>query len=462
MSKLSPARQAALAVFSKRRRRDARIRELLRSDAAVKKLSDKDRALASRLCLGATAAQSLLSERIDELVSKPKSLEPRVRDALIISAFEICYLDTPREVAVSQGVELVRSASSRAAGLANAVLRRIADSLADEVSRARSSCEQGDASDEELVLASGAPVWLMSTIAGERGRAFASGLSLAQLEAPPVFIAANRARLTHEELFALAEAAGLEPNVRFEGCIELGNSRGISAFPSLLADDCVVSDMSAQLVAAIVGSRPVKRALEVGQGRATKSLLLAASCEELVGIDSIESKVELARERLSHAGLSKRCTSLCFDALDLAYDELPAELDRDFDLVFVDAPCSGTGTMRRHPETASRISEDEIDRLGALQYEMLCAAADRVALHGRLVYSTCSVLIEEDEDVVEDFLASYDGEGFKLVSVAGLGIKGEAAALIERCRTSSGYLLTCPSADAGDGHFCAVFERVSG
>ena len=126
MAKVSPARRAALGLVSRRRRSDGRIRDMAREDKALSALSPVDRALAFRLAMGATAAAAQLDELIDERLKRPSSLEPRVRDALQIATFELCHLDTPTGVAVSQGVELVRGVSPRAAGLANAVLRRVA------------------------------------------------------------------------------------------------------------------------------------------------------------------------------------------------------------------------------------------------------------------------------------------------------------------------------------------------
>ena len=86
-----------------------------------------------------------------------------------------------------------------------------------------------------------------------------------------------------------------------------------------------------------------------------------------------------------------------------------------FELVLVDAPCTGTGTLSRHPEIAWSLEEDAPEKLSLLQGELLAAAASRVAAGGRLVYATCSVLAEENERVVEAFLASPAGAGFELV-----------------------------------------------
>ena len=126
MAVASPARTTALHLLGAQRRRGARARDLMR----------KGRALATRLVLGVNVASGELDRRIDSFVSRPGSLEPRVRDALRLASFELLYLDTPRQVAVSQGVELVRGVQPRAARMANAVLRRVAE-CRPEVDEAR-------------------------------------------------------------------------------------------------------------------------------------------------------------------------------------------------------------------------------------------------------------------------------------------------------------------------------------
>ena len=164
------------------------MRDILRHDDALAALSAQDRALASRLALGATSAEALLDEVIDERASRPSSMEPRVRDALRLAAFEICYLSTPEAVAVSQGVELVREVAPRAAGMANAILRRIAREVAPEVERSRSAAAP-DA--RQLSLMGGLPEPLARLLLDACGADHARELALAQLDPAPIWVAEN-------------------------------------------------------------------------------------------------------------------------------------------------------------------------------------------------------------------------------------------------------------------------------
>ena len=129
MSKLSPARKLALDVLMEADRRGMYARDVLSSRASAKAIDQRDSAFAARLALGVAATQGILDELLDQFLDKPKKVAPRVRMALRISAFEMLYLHTPGRVAVSQGVELVRSGAKSAAGLANAVLHKVADNV---------------------------------------------------------------------------------------------------------------------------------------------------------------------------------------------------------------------------------------------------------------------------------------------------------------------------------------------
>ena len=415
MARISPARKAALAAVSNARRRDGRIRDIVRASEALEALSSADRALATRLAIGAVAARGYLDEVLLAHVRKPSSLEPRVLDALRISAFEILYLDTPAEAAVSQGVELVRSVSARAAGLANAVLRKIAAAPANE---------------RDLHALSGLPAWLIERIAADNGDAAADALARCNLEPAPVYVFA-------EDADALAPFSPVATEL--DRVFELREPAGLYASGLVQSGAVVASDLSAQRVCATVAKLAGEDLLEVGQGSGTKSLIIARRCDACItAVDVLESKVAAARARILRAGLEDRVHSLAFDGTQLAGPNLPAELDRAFSCVFVDAPCSGTGTMRRHPEIASALTPEGVSELARLQTSLLAAASARVALGGHLVYSTCSVLAEENACVVDAFLAS------------------PAGALFSRACDD---MQTIPSSGAPDGHFCAVLSK---
>ncbi len=404
MARLSAARRVALALAGERRRRGARARDFLRGSDALSELDERDRGLAVRLVMGVTAAEGTLDAMIDGHLRRGAKLEPRVRDALRIAVFELVYLGTRSDVAVSQGVELVRSVAPRAAGLANAVLRRVAEEDVAAVATARERVGSGAFDVRDLALVGALPEWLA-------GRVGTRALTALAPAAP--WVAAN---LVKGNPFDSLREAGCEPQ---EGplprSLRLGAPSRLA--PSGLVESAAVipCDLAAQEVALACAPLPGERVLEVGQGRGTKTLLLQNAAVavggpcEITAVELSPRKSKLATRRMETAGVADHVSCVCADGR-----ALPEDLGT-FDLVFLDAPCSGTGTLARHPEIAWSLSPEAPAELAVLQAELLASAAAHVSPGGRLVYATCSVLAEENDAVIQAFLASPAGAGFELV-----------------------------------------------
>ena len=421
MARLSAARRAALALAGERRRRDARVRDFLRGADALSELDERDRGLAVRLVMGVTAAEGALDALIDSHVqkggtSKKARLEPRVRDALRIAAFELVYLGTRPDVAVSQGVELVRSVAPRAAGLANAVLRRVAEKDAALVADARARVESGAFDARDLALVGALPEWLAecALLSLDADRAAAWALAALAPAAPWVATVFKRGHTPFESFVALEEA-GCEPEEGpLPGSCRLGAPSRLA--PSGLVErvEVIPCDLAAQEVALACAPAPGERVLEVGQGRGTKTLLLqnaalaAGGPCEVTAVEVSPRKSRLAARRMEVAGVAGHVRCVCADGR-----ALPDDLGT-FDLVFLDAPCTGTGTLSRHPEIAWSLEPSAPAELSALQAELLASAAAHVAPGGRLVYATCSILAEENDAVITAFRASPAGSGFTL------------------------------------------------
>ena len=409
-AKLAPARRAALRLFSECRRREARARDLLREAPAMAELDPRDRALATRLVLGTIAARGEVDRVVTSHLRARSALEPLVRDALRIAAFEILYLDTPMQVAVSQGVELVRCASRRAAGLGNAVLHRVADEDA-ALEAARARVESGDFTADDLQLIGGLPEWIAERAMADLGPEAAAAYAAGALEPACASVAANAAKHGVDECRELLAEAGCEPEPGpVAGSFVLGRPSALAPSGLVEACDVLPCDLAAQYVVASFGIRAGERVLEVGQGRGTKSVLMAAAGARLTSVEVDAKKSALAAARMETAGVAGQVECVCDDGRELA------RVDGAFDLVFVDAPCSGAGTLSRHPEIAWSLTEDALADLAGLQLQILRRAATRVAGGGRLAYSTCSIFRQEDEDVVDAFLACPEGTSFRLVS----------------------------------------------
>ena len=475
MAKLAPARAAALDLAAQCRRKHARMRDFLRTSHRMDVLGEKDRALAMRLLLGSVSAVGELDRVLASYLPKRRHLEPKLRDALRLAAFEILYLHTPKHVAVSQGVEMARRASAQATGLANAILRRIATDVSPRVDEACARLRAG--SDErlleDLAHVSGQPDWLCQKLVASMGISVATPLLLHVLEPAPVYVAL-REGLSHDVLSAFVPHASVAPQSFF-----LESPAGLAASDLVARAKALPADISSQLVALLALSGREKTLLEIGQGRGTKTILLLQNAAllnhalHITAIDIDPQKVETARKRLVEAAVDNQVTSVVFNAAKLgareASGELPGELAHTFDTVFIDAPCSGAGTLQRHPEIGWSLDEDAVCSDGILpkvQKDILVAASGKVAAHGTLVYATCSPLYEEDEAVVEAFLATEEGSSFEpedITKSAAFGLLSDAGKrVVQKAQTKTGYAHFGYHPDVldADQHFLVKLRRI--
>ena len=468
VAKLSPGRLAALRILIAAREGGRYAREVSSDLCAAMALDGRDAAFARRLALGVTGCSGCLDDALDSVLDDPRSLSVDVRDALRIGAYELLYLGTSPQVAVSQGVELARMCAHGAAGLANAVLRRVAEG-ADAFLAAE------DVPSQHRVMVSrarraGLPTWLVRRIVDSLGEERAQGMLACQLDSAPIAVQVNPLR--SGALADVLAVDGARP-LGLPGAFAVDRVSELVRSNVFAHADAVASDYHAQLIAAAVTHEG--SCLEIGAGRGTKTFMMIAHAErrdldrDHVALDLYEGKCQANAQRIECSGLGEIFTA-AGDATDLdacltAYDE---QMGRTalFDTVFVDAPCSGTGTMRRHGEIPWRLTPQECDRdLPELQLELLCEAARRVGAGGQLIYATCSVLHAENEGVVSAFLSSPEGAGFALrplsVALADAGpAYADAAEEIAAHETPAGAFQSYPHQGGFDGHFCARFIRV--
>lgn len=448
-SKASPARLAALGACRAIRERDAYAQEVIQAGIDRSSLAPEDRAFATLLVLGVVSTWGVLDDLIDRSLRSPKDVKPDVRDALRIAAYEMLFLGKESYASVDQGVEMVRAVAPRAAGLGNAALRAMA--------RNASGFPFGDPSRDVGALARslGFPRWLAERLVGDLGVSAARDLMAASNEPAPLFVAENPFKTQEGEVASeLARAKAAVERVSFDGeevrgCYRVSPARVLAdgRIRKLIDDGkMLVSDASSQRVASLVlpEEKPASL-LEVGAGRGTKTILLEAAAlrrwgaplERHVAIDNHAFKTKLLMERVRSYGID--CVEGAVgDAL-----RLPEALDgSSFECVFIDAPCSGLGTLRRHPEIRWRLTPRHVDELARTQLGLLRSAAAVVAPGGTLSYATCTVTQQENLQVVKAFLASGEGAAFALAPIGG--------------KSCFAPLLSSGSADA---HFAVRFQR---
>ena len=445
---VSPARRVALSLGTQIRERDAFARDVLEAHLDDSRLSASDRAFASRLVLGVVASKGTLDELIDRVVSDPAGLQPEVRDALRISTYELYFLQKDTHAAVDQGVELVRSVAPKASGLANAVLRKLA--------KLRVDFPFGNPNDDIAACARlhAFPTWLAERLAGELGFKNAWTFMEASNEPAPLFIAVNAIKAADERVIEALRTAGARVQPVFStvcdlrGCYFVDTGRVLldRRVRNLLRNGAfLVADASSQTVARLALPDDAGGSLlEVGAGRATKTILLQSDALrefgtqiDVTSLDNMAFKVRVLKKRAGEYGVRLA------DAIVGDGTKLDAAVGgKRFNTVFIDAPCTGLGTLRRHPEIRWRLAPAAIESMAALGFRLIESAAAHVEPGGKLVYATCTVTREENTGVIARFLQSASGADFKLELVGG--------------KPCFAGLLSNGSPDA---HFAAVLRR---
>ncbi len=377
MSTISPARRVAFTVLRRVFEDGAYADRALRSEAAA--LDDRDRALARRLAYGAVQRSRTLDHAIETLGKRPvRKLDPPVRAALQLGAYQLAFMDgVPRYAAVNESVELVRHARlERAVPFANAVLRRLADG-------ARVLCESlPEETAHEAALRHSYPDWVAETWWEELGPDGARALMAAQNEEPETAVRLVRGEIEGHEDPVIPGAwvvDRVDEDALAEGRI-WPQSRG------------------SQLVGHVVGSKPGERTLDLCAAPGGKATMLAG---DIVAVEVDEARAEQLEQNARRLG----ATGVRVVRADGRH--LPPDL-QGFDRALVDAPCSGLGVLASRPDLRWRAMP-----LPELQRELLRTAIARTRQGGTVVYSTCTINREENEDIVDavvaDSLAEIDG-----------------------------------------------------
>jgi 16S rRNA (cytosine967-C5)-methyltransferase len=439
---------------------DAYADEALRG-LLTKSVGVEDARLATELSLGALRWQRLLDFLIDAHLTKAsKALDPEVRIALRLGVYQLYFFTrVPAHAAVHESVELVKLARKRsAAPLVNAVLRKIAKesaqtkSVADTVARI---LPKEISTGERLGIRYSHPTWLVErwlhTFGPERARALLEENN--RVPALSGYFLNTQHR--EETLSALQKSrCTVKPGrlVRDSLTLEGGNPAASDAARS---GWLAIQDEASQAVARLLGVSPGNSVLDLCAAPGGKTLRLALDAGpngQVVATDLHAHRVRTMAERLERAGI-RNVESLTLDATA----QLPFE--RRFDRILVDVPCSGTGTLARHPEIRWRLRPEDLADLHARQTRLLQNALPHLTPGGRLIYSTCSLEPEENENVVNEVLG-VSGDAFVLVgmrkAVEGLLLDSVPA---DSAIGTDGFFRTFPPEHGTDGFFAAAIER---
>jgi 16S rRNA (cytosine967-C5)-methyltransferase len=450
------ARDLAARVLARVDRDDAFAAAALEAELdRTVQLAARDRALATELVYGSLRVLPWLEGQLAPFVPRGVAkLDAHVRACLVVAAYQLFFTRVPAFAAVSEAVDAVRGARGpRVGAFANAVLRKVAARAA----------EMSDEQRDETVVAA-TPPWLRTALERSLGPDGATAFLRSATEPPAVVIRVEHERDRDEWLERLRAAA---PQATFEAgrlspsAILARGAGKPQALPGFDEGALSVQEEGSQLAALALGARAGDRVLDACAGRGNKTAILARAVGASGAVDASDvSPAKLQRLATELGRLGLRANAMFAVDWTAGSGDVPSGYDR----VLVDAPCSGTGTLRRRPEMASRrssglgLGQEGVDALARSQLAIVSRAADHVRPGGVLLYVVCSVLREEGPDVVDALLRArpdlsplpFGAEDPAFIAcLAAGGASGASHATIS----------LLPHRDGTDGYFIARLGR---
>lgn len=447
---MDKARETALRALMEIDTKEGYSNLVLKRSLGASELDSRDRAFITELVYG-TVTRKLTLDWVISRFSKTRlpKLSKWVLQILRMGAYQLLFLDrVPSSAACNTSVELAKKYAGASAGFVNAILRNISRKK-DEI---RIDEAGASSSAENLSIRYSFPEYLVETLIAEYGTEFTESLLASLLERPPLTIRTNTLKTSRDELTAelMAEGIDSQPGLFSEEALVLKNVTDISRTRVFIQGKMTVQDEGSMLVAKILDPKPGERILDVCAAPGGKTTHIGQMMKNqgyILAWDIHPHKIGLILDNAKRLGITN-IEAKSADAL------LPAgEAVNRFNRVLVDAPCSGTGIIRRKPDIKWQRKQDDFGNLIEIQRKILYNASRYVIPGGVLVYSTCSVDERENTRVALAFLKEnpeYDAEPLELYLPDPL--KGK-----DGCR--QGMLSLYPHSDHTDGFFIARFRR---
>ena len=430
------ARDAALEALLQMERKGAWSDGSLKRITAQAGLDGRDAALCTRLTYGVVQNRTLLDYCIDSWCSQRAArLEPVVAGVLRLGIYQILFMDkVPDRAAVHETVELVkRRGKTRAAGMVNAVLRKCVASK-----NALPPLPQKDIA-ARLTVQYSHPRWLVERLTALVGEREAEAFLRLDNEPVPTAIQTNTLKTTSDALAEELRAAGVELRVHpwLEGCFEVTGTGDLERLPAFAEGRCTVQDAAARLAAVMADPQPGDRVLDVCAAPGGKSFAMAMLMGN--GGDILSCDIHPHKLKLIESGAARLGITIVRTALADGRERHAAWVEQA-DVVLADVPCSGLGIIRKKPDIRWK-DPALLAQLPPIQSAILDNAAGYVRPGGVLVYSTCTVLPEENGGVAEAFLAAHPEFTKEEFTLPGIGkCDGEVTLWPQRHGTDGFYI----------------------
>lgn len=392
-------------------------------------LSALDKALASEIVYGVLTWKITLDEIIKKYSSiRLKKISPWILNILRTGIYQIVFLDKiPESAAVNESVNLAKKYGHEVSSkFVNAILRKISK---DEMDKLLEHLATKPLTEEELIsIVTSHPVWLVEELLKQYDKKFVTELLNANNITPEITIRANTLKTSRDELFKLLSLKNIDcKKGKLKDSIKV---RKLTEFGNTLFS---VQDEAAQLACLKLDPKPGDEVLDACSAPGGKTTYLAELMNNTGNIDAWD--LHPHRVRLVEAAAKKLDINI-INATVKDATTYSAGLMKRYDKILLDVPCSGLGVIRKKPDIKWTRKPEDIAELQKIQMEILEKCSDYLKPGGRMVYSTCTVLKQENEEQVEKFLRLHDN--FKLIEKINL----------------------FPHTDGADGFFIAVLERI--
>lgn len=396
IDKNASARELALHILGANARDKSYIDLAVKAGMSGSSLDRRDRALAARLCYGVVQNRMLLNHYIAQFSTiRLKRIHPVVLDILRLGFYQLIFTDKiPASAAVNTTVELTKkSGNVRASGFVNALMRR--------ASSEKLVPPEGF-TPEALSLKYSHPMWLVNYFINKIGAEETAELLSLNNTPAPTTARLNRLKADMDTLKAQLEKEhiGIRPHPFLDDCIFLDNTGDLEESAAFNEGLFTVQDAASQLCVLAADAKSSEFVIDACAAPGGKSFYLSQQMENqgtLFSCDIYDHKVDLIKDGAARLGVSN-LTAMLQDA-----GEFNEKWNEKADLVLADLPCSGIGIIRKKPDIRYK-NEDEVSKLPELQLRLLENLCRYVKPEGRLVYSTCTLMNEENEGVISLFL----------------------------------------------------------
>ena len=406
-------------------------------ESCIQGVDPRERAFAHELAYGVTRLRGRLDHLLSPHVHRGvDTLDPDVREVLRLALYQLLYMNSvPDYAAVSESVAQVRSLAGKgAAGLANAVLRKLAAGGAD-------TAEFPDLDSDPLGFLTtwgSHPRWLVDRWLKRWGAQKVFDLIEANNTRPLACLTPLYSKA--EEALEALKMAGLDGDPVGYGTESLRLKRSSSPAAALAAfPEAVIQDPASHLVTCYANISPGMEVADLCAAPGGKALTIATRAQSTLAADYSESRMRMVQENAERTGVELHC--IVADAYNPPI--------KSADAILLDVPCTGTGTLARHPDIRWRINPDSVSKITGIQGRLLDSVAPLVSVGGLLIYSTSTLEPEENHELVANFFLR--NPGFELEPSD--TVDGEFL-------DENGYLCVHPDKDGRDGSFAARLRRM--